>query len=148
MVAPSGENNDDGWQAIGELFMTRLRFMRAVDFWAVVLTLPLFAAAGWPLLGWLAGALIWLGQRIVQVIFRQRIARAQEPRKIVGLIAGSTMVRGWGAAIAVLVVGIVSERVGLSAALMIVGLFTVYFAASLLQRLMAGADLRPGGEGR
>ena len=58
-----------------------------------------------------------------------------EPRRVAGTIVISTLIRAWGSAVAVLVVGIrSSEQVGLSAVVMIVALFSVYFAGSLWER--------------
>lgn len=121
----------------------RARAGDLVDLWAAGLALPVFAIAGWPLLGWLAGALIWAAQRVVQGVVGQKIAASREPRKIVGLTAASTMIRAWGAALAVLLIGLKNEEIGLAAALMVVALFTIYFASSLLRRWMEGGQ-EPG----
>ncbi len=34
----------------------------------IALALPLFVAAGWPLAGWLIGALLWAGSRVLALL--------------------------------------------------------------------------------
>jgi len=55
---------------------------------------------------------------------------------VVGYTAGGAIARGWLAALAVLVIGILAgDDVGLSAVVLILVLFTVYFASRLIERL-------------
>ncbi len=123
-----------------------LRVARTLDLWLAGLALPLFLVAGLPILGWVAGAGIWIGQRLVQVYFRRRVSNMDEPRRVAGTIVISTLIRAWGSAVAVLVVGIrSSEQVGLSAVVMIVALFSVYFAGSLWERYVE-MDTGSGGQ--
>ncbi len=120
-----------------------LRIARTADLWLVVLALPVFLFSDLPILGWVVAASIWIGQRLVQAYFRRRTAQMTEPRRIAGTLILSTLVRGWGSGAAVLVVGINNERVGLSAAVMIVALFSVYFGGSIWERFVENA---PEGE--
>lgn len=109
------------------------------DLMAAVLAAPIFAIAGWPLLGWLVGSLAWLAQRLVQALFAKRVAIEREPRKVAGLMVGSMLLRGWCVAAVVLIAGIVERTVGLSAAILIAAIFSVYFATNMLERLFQSA---------
>ena len=52
-----------------------------------------------------------------------------------GLTAGSMIARGWFCAIAIFLVGIIdSNEAGLAAALLVVALFTIYFAVGMILR--------------
>jgi hypothetical protein len=54
---------------------------------------------------------------------------------VVGYTAGGAIARGWLAALAVLVIGILAgDEVGLSAVVLVLALFTIYFAGRLLDR--------------
>jgi hypothetical protein len=82
---------------------------------------------------------VWLAQRGLQLFFQSRVRRTDDPKAVVGYTAGGAIARGWLAALAVLVVGILAgDDVGLSAVVLILVLFTVYFGGRLLQR--AGAQ--------
>ena len=118
-----------------------LRVAQTIDLWLIGLALPLFLVAGLPILGWVTGAGIWIAQRLVQAYFRRRVSSMDEPRRVTGTIVISTMIRAWGSAAVVLAVGIRDEQVGLSAVVMIVALFSVYFAGSLWERYV---EMGPG----
>ena len=123
----------------------KLRIAQTVDLWLVGLALPFFLVAGLPILGWVTGAGIWIAQRLVQAFFRKRVSSMDEPRRVTGTIVISTMIRAWGSAAVVLAVGIRDEQVGLSAVVMIVALFSVYFAGSLWERYVE-MDTGSGGK--
>lgn len=115
-----------------------LLFVRYLDFGLLLLTLPLFLLAGWPLLGWLVGAGLYAGQRIVGDVVRDRAARASregDARAVVGLAAGSMIGRGWLVALTILAVGLgVDEDAGLAAAVLFLAVFTVHTLLSLILR--------------
>jgi hypothetical protein len=113
--------------------------LRHLDLIALALALPLFVIAELPVGGWALGAGVWLAQRGLQLFFQSRVRRTDDPKAVVGYTAGGAIARGWLAALAVLVVGILAgDDVGLSAVVLILVLFTVYFGGRLLQR--AGAQ--------
>lgn len=111
-----------------------LRISRTLDIWLAGITLPVFLIAGLPVLGWLVGAGVWIVQRLVQAYFRKRVSEMTEPRRVAGTIIVSTLLRGWGLAAVVLIVGLNNEKIGLSAAILVVALFSVYFGGSLWER--------------
>jgi hypothetical protein len=115
--------------------------LRQLDLIALALALPVFVLAGLPILGWVLGAGVWLGQRALQLFFESRVRASDDPKTVVGYTAGGAIARGWLAAVAVLAIGILAgDDVGLSAVALVLVLFTVYFAARLIEH---GAD-QPG----
>jgi len=109
--------------------------VRYLDLVALVLALPIFLVAGFPMAGYLVGAGAWLVQRAIQLLVLRRVAASRDPRTIVGLTAGSMIARGWFCAIAIFLVGIIdSNEAGLAAALLVVALFTIYFAVGMILR--------------
>lgn len=107
------------------------RFAPALAGTAVILlALPVFAVAGWPLRGWLLAAVLWAAaQALGAVLTRLPLGE--------GNLAASG-VRGIGMGFRAFVVGIplvavaaTDERVGLAAALLYVLAYTVELAVSL-----------------
>jgi hypothetical protein len=111
-----------------------LRVFRHLDLLVLVLALPLFAAAGFPLLGWAVGAGAWLAQRGVQVLLERRALATSDPRTFVGLTAGGMILRGWLVAGAIFGAGLVDEDAGLGAAVLFLAIFTVYFSMGMAMR--------------
>jgi hypothetical protein len=112
-----------------------MRIARNVDLIVLALALPLFLAAGWPILGWVTGAGAWLVQRVVRDFLAARARKADDPRSIVGYMAGSLIGRGWLCAIIIFGVGFATEdAVGLGAAVLFVATFTFYLTVSLILR--------------
>ena len=97
----------------------------------IVLALPVFAVAGWPLQGWLLAAVLWAGA----LGFSLLLARLPgDP----GNLAAASM-RGIGTSSRALLVGIplvavtvANEDVGLSAAIVYALAFTVELAVGLV----------------
>ncbi len=109
--------------------------IRHLDLVVLAAALPVFVIAGLPIGGWALAAGVWLAQRALQMYFESRVQRSDDPRTIVGFTAGGAIARGWLAALAVLVIGILAgQDVGLSAVVLILVLFTVYFAVRLATR--------------
>jgi hypothetical protein len=109
--------------------------VRYGDFVVLALALPIFIVAGFPLAGYLVGGGAWIVQRAIQLFVQRKAAASHDPRTIVGLTAGSMIARGWFCAIAIFLAGIIgSDDTGLSAALLVVALFTVYFTIQMILR--------------
>lgn len=109
-------------------------FLRYLDLLLVVLALPVFAAAGFPLAGWGVGAGAWLAQRGLQLSLNRRARASTDPRTVVGVLAGSMIARGWLVAIAIFLVGLSDNHAGLAAAVLVIALFTVYFTVGMVVR--------------
>ena len=118
-----------------------------VDLLALVAALAVFLLGGFSLLGYAVAAGVWLTQRGIQVLaqrrMRQELARGNR-QKAMGLVAGSGLGRVWLMATAVLLVGVAEREAGLTAALLLLALFTLSFAAQGIAHLF---DDQPEGQG-
>lgn len=119
-----------------------LRVVRNVDLVLLVLALALFLAADLPLLGWATATGAWLVQRGVKELLERRAAASDDPKTVAGLMAGSMIARGWLVALAVFGAGLTDEDAGLSAAVLFLFVFTVFFTTQLIARPFGE---RPGG---
>ena len=111
-----------------------LRVLRYADFIVLALALPIFIAAGLPLLGWAGAAFGWLLQRAVNAGIVSRAKAADDPRTVAGLMTGSMIARGWIVAGSIFVVGLIEREAGLTAAILTITLFTIYFTTQMLTR--------------
>ena len=114
--------------------------MRYVDFIVLALALPLFLLADLPIAGYLAGGGAWVIQRLAQLWMQRRAEASDDPRVVAGWTAGSMIARGWFCALAIFGVGIAEgDEAGLSAALLVIALFTVYFMVRMILRPLEAA---------
>jgi hypothetical protein len=123
-------------------------FLRYADLALLLVALPIFLVAGWPLLGYAVAAGAWLAARAIGLLAERRVAtdlEGGERRHAMGVMAMATLGRVWLLALAVLLVGLSEREAGLAAALLALALFTVHFGARGLARLLGapeGAGLR------
>ena len=118
-----------------------------VDPLALAVALAVFLLGGFPLLGFAIAAAVWLAQRGVQVYAGHRSQaelRAGNRQKAMGIIAATTLGRVWLMATVVLLVGLAEREAGLAAAVMLLALFTISFAAQGLSHLFTES---PEGQG-
>jgi hypothetical protein len=108
--------------------------IKNLDLVLLVLALPIFLLAGLPMLGYVAGAGAWLAQRGIQVALNRRAAASDDPRAVVGITVGSMIGRGWLVALTIFAVGLSDNDAGLSAAVLVIVLFTAYFTVSMIMR--------------
>lgn len=109
--------------------------LRWLDLVVLVLALPIFIAADFPLTGYAAGAGSWLVQRGIQHVANARAVASSDTRTKVALIAGSMIGRGWLVALTIFAVGLAdSDKAGLAAAVLVIALFTVYFSMTMILR--------------
>jgi hypothetical protein len=111
--------------------------VKYLDLAILAIALPIFVIAGWPLLGYAAAAFAWLVQRAINDILARRAAVSDDPKTVAGLIAGSMIGRGWLVALTIFGAYLIAgsdDAVGLSAAVLVVILFTAYFTVSLILR--------------
>jgi hypothetical protein len=91
------------------------------------------------MVGYAAAAAAGLAQRGIQVLAARRAGAelaAGERQRAMGIVAATTLGRVWLMATAILLTGLLAEREdGLAAALLLVVLFTVSFAAAGLAHL-------------
>jgi hypothetical protein len=111
--------------------------LKHIDLALLALALPLFVAAGFPMVGYVTGAVAWLLQKGVKEVSERKARETDDPRKMVGITAGSMIGRGWLVAITIFAgyfAGGSEDDVGLSAAVLVIVLFTAYFATTLIVR--------------
>ena len=112
-----------------------LKVIRYLDLVLLALALPLFVLADLPLLGYAAAAAAWIAQRAINAFATSRAKRSEDPREVVGLLAGSMIGRGWLVAGAIFAVGLAGAREdGLAAAVLSIALFTIFFATQMVVR--------------
>ncbi len=115
-----------------------------VDLMVLAAALAVFLLAGWPMIGYAVAAAAWLAQRGIQLLAGRRVAEAianGNRQKAMGTLAASTLGRVWLMVTAALLAGLADRESGLAAALLLVVLFTVSFAAQGIAYL-----LEPEGE--
>jgi hypothetical protein len=118
-----------------------------VDLIALLAALAVFLLGDLPLLGFAVAAAVWLLQRGIQVLAQRRMKQelaAGNRQKAMGFVAGSTLGRVWLMATAVLLVGVAERESGLAAAILLLALFTISFAAQGIAHLF---DDQPEGQG-
>lgn len=118
--------------------------LRYLDLALAALALPVFLLADLPLGGWLAGAGVYALQRGIGAWTTRRAAASHDARTTVGLMAGSMIGRGWLVALTIFAVGAAAgSKVGLSAAVLFIALFTVYFSMQMILRPFEKENPRP-----
>jgi uncharacterized membrane protein YkgB len=116
-----------------------------VDLLLLAVALVVFAIGGLPLLGYAVAAAVWIAQRGIQALASRRasddLAHGNRQRAM-GTVAATTLGRVWLMATAVLLVGIAEREAGLSAALLLLALFTLSFAAQGVAYLLEPDEQR------
>jgi hypothetical protein len=113
-----------------------LRAVRLVDVLVLVLALPVFVAAGWPLFAWAGVSGVWLFQRGVQTLIERRARATANPRASIGLMTVSLMGRIWFLMLAVLAIGLIDRESGLPAAVLTAVTFQAWFTGLMVSRSM------------
>src|SRR3954451_13694472 len=111
-----------------------LTWLKYADLGLLALALPLFLPAGLPLLGWGAAAFGWITQRLIRDALNKRAAASNDPRTVAGLLTASMIGRGWLIALTIFGSGLVEREAGLSAAVLVIALFTLYFTVNMVLR--------------
>jgi len=109
-----------------------------VDLLVLAAALAVFALGGLPLLGYAIAAAAWLAQRGIQVLATRRTAAelaAGNRQRAMGVVAATTLGRVWLMVTAVLLGGIAEREAGLAAAVLLLVLFTISFAAQGIAHL-------------
>jgi hypothetical protein len=114
--------------------------LRYVDLVLLAAGLPVFIATGLPMAGYAVIAAVWLAQHAIEFAADRAAARALERgerRAAMGWIGATTLARVWMVMLAILLVGLLSDRdAGLAAAVFAVILFTVHLGGRLLARAL------------
>src|SRR5829696_227082 len=121
-----------------------MALLRNLDLLIAALTLPLFLLTDLPLAGWITGAGAYAAQRAIGTLTARRAAASDDARTTAGLMAGSMIGRGWLVALTIFAVGLtVGDEAGLSAAVLFIALFTVYFTMQMILRPFEKENPRP-----
>lgn len=108
--------------------------LRQLDLLALALGLPVFVAAGLPLLGWGAVTAAWLAARGIQALAERRALRRSDRRAAMAARAVALVARLYAIGAVVFVAGLVDRDTGVAAGLFAVAVFTLWFAAQFLGR--------------
>jgi uncharacterized membrane protein YkgB len=109
-----------------------------VDLLVLAAALAVFLLGGLPMLGFAAGAGVWLLQRGIQLLAERRAnseLAAGNRQRAMATVGVSTLGRVGLMAAAVLAAGIVEREAGLTSAILVAVLFTVSFAAQGIAHL-------------
>jgi hypothetical protein len=121
-----------------------LVLFRWLDVILVVLAAPFVVLMGLPVLGYLIGATAWIVNRAIGAGVARLATGQEDVRRAVGLNLGALIARSWLVGLTILAVGLAGEREdGLTAAILCLAAFTVYFVTSLLLRSLEGKAPRP-----
>lgn len=105
-----------------------LRVLRNLDLAVLAAALPVFIGAGLPLLGWGAATFAWLVSKGIDAYTQRRAAASGDRRVAMGARAASLIGRLYTVGLMVLAAGIIEREAGLTAGVLAVATFTVYFA--------------------
>lgn len=118
--------------------------LRWLDVILVVLAAPFAILMGAAPLGYAVGGAAWILNRVIGALVERRAKAETDVRKTVGLNLGALIARSWLVGLTILAVGLLGEREdGLTAAILVLAAFTIYFATSLLSRSLEGNTKRP-----
>lgn len=113
--------------------------LRWLDVILVVLAAPFAILMGAAPLGYAVGGAAWILNRVIGHLVDRRAQAATDVRKSVGLNLGALIARTWLVGLTILAVGLLGDREdGLTAAILVLAAFTIYFATSLLSRSLEG----------
>lgn len=105
-----------------------MRILRNLDLAVLALALPVFLAADLPLLGWGAATFAWLVAKGIEAFAERRAAASGDRRVAMSARAATLIGRLYTVGLTVLAAGIVEREAGLTAGVLSVIVFTVYFA--------------------
>ncbi len=100
-----------------------------------VLAVPV-VGAGAPALGYVVGAAAWVVVRLVSIMAERRLVGEDDLRRRIGLGVFYAMARVWVLAGTIVALGLAASRAdGLTAALVIFGAFSLFFAGSAISHV-------------
>src|SRR5262249_43788158 len=118
--------------------------LRYLDLVLLVIALPVFIAAGFPLAGYLAIAGLWILLYGVELLSNRAIEGAVARRDrwaAMGWLGASGLARAWIVALGVLIIGLTAgKEAGLAAAVLAVVLFTAHLGSRVVLGLTQPQD--------
>jgi hypothetical protein len=122
--------------------MTALRYIDLVLLW---LTVPVALALGAPVLGVLLAAVVWTAQRFLALAIDRRARTRATAREALGLNMATMLGRMWLIGTTIVVAGVGGAREdGAAAAIVLLVVFTISLAATLVQRSLGDNAPRSG----
>jgi hypothetical protein len=97
----------------------------------ILLALPVFAVAGWPLQGWALAAVLWVAAEVFALVLA-RLPGGADNLAAAGMRGIGTTSRALLVGIPLVIVTVSDERVGIAAAALYAVAFTVELAVGLL----------------
>jgi len=105
------------------------------DIVVVALGLPAFIALDVSVYAWIVIATAWVVQRFVRGWAVRKAKESDDPRTLVGMLAGSMIGRGWLVALTIFGCGMAfGDRAGLATAVLSIAAFTVMFTTEMIFR--------------
>jgi len=102
----------------------------------ILVALPVFLAAGWPLRGWSLAAALWLGAQVLGLVLT-RVSLGAGNAGASAAVGLGMIFRSLVVGLALVLVGVSDKRVALAAALFYLLAFTIELALSLLSYFSA-----------
>jgi hypothetical protein len=96
----------------------------------VALALPIFLVAGWPVRGWVLGAVLWVASQLLGVLFN-RIGIGEPNLRGSGVVAFGMMARGILLMIVAVAVAATNPTLALAGALVYAAAYSVELGLSL-----------------
>lgn len=97
----------------------------------ILLALPVFAIAGWPLSGWALAAVLWAGSQLFALVLT-RLPDGPDNLAAAGMRGIGTTSRALLVGVPLVAVTIADERVGIAAAIVYALAFTIELAIGLV----------------
>jgi len=113
--------------------------LRYLDLVLLVVALPVFIAAGFPMAGYFAVAGLWLVLYGIELLSNRAVQGAVERRDrraAMGWLGATGLARAWIVALGVLIIGLTAgKEAGLAAAVLSAILFTCHLGSRVLLRM-------------
>lgn len=112
---------------------------RHPDIVVMVLAFPVFVLAELSLAAYALAVGVWFAQSLIVGWMNSKASAADDPKTIIGMTIGGFIARAWIAAAGLVVAALAfDDRAGLSVALLLIALFTVYFAHRIVTHSAPG----------
>ena len=106
-----------------------LRILRNIDLIVLAVAVPVWIAAGLPVLGYVATAVSWVAARLFQTFVERRALAKGQRKAMLGARAASLLGRLYLVTMAVFVAGLIEREAGLTGGVLAVAVFTFYFVS-------------------
>ncbi|MEI6447919.1 MAG: hypothetical protein WCO96_08580 [Actinomycetes bacterium] len=110
-----------------------MAWLAKLDIAVIALGLPAFIALDVSVEAWGVMAGAWCAQRLIRGWAIRGARESDDPRTLVGLLAGSMVGRGWLVALSIFGCGMAfGDKAGLASALLAIAAFTVMFSTEMI----------------